>query len=127
MPLLEVGRGTMRDVVYAFRDYMQHNPPIGRLFYLLLFEALGPRPELLPDYARVHARLRAYIQGWAERARQAGILPAGMDPEGAGTVLVAVLSGINLQWQVDPEGVDLERATDTLVALLESAFASANA
>ncbi|MCZ6465413.1 MAG: TetR/AcrR family transcriptional regulator [Proteobacteria bacterium] len=123
IPLLQVRTGSLRDVVFAFRDYMLRNPPIGRLFYVLLFEGLGPRPQLLKDYARLHQRFRSYVRVWAERAAEAGILPDGIDPDGAGTVLVAVLTGLNLQWQIDPQGVDIGRASETLAALLEKAFA----
>jgi TetR/AcrR family acrAB operon transcriptional repressor len=110
---------SLQESVYAFRDYIQHNPPIGRLFYALLFEAMGPRPELLPDFARLHERLRSYGTGWAERARAAGVLYDGIDPAAVGVIITAVLTGINLQWQVDPSGFDLAETTATLARLLE--------
>jgi len=125
--LERLGEGTpmgLHEVVYAFRDYIQHNPPIGRLFYALLFEAMGPRPELLPDFARLHERFRSYGRGWAERARAAGVLPDGIDPAAVGVIITAVLTGINLQWQVDSSAFDLTETSAPLARLLERGLAA---
>jgi AcrR family transcriptional regulator len=118
--LLRRARGAhdLGHVLAAHRAFVEEHSTVGRLRFVLLFEALGPRPELRPAFERFDARFRALARAWCERAIAAGEIPASVDPAGAASVLTAALNGLHLQWHVDPEGVDLDRAYRSLSQLL---------
>ena len=123
----EGSRGTsLRDLVFGYRDFMLENRPIGRLFYVLLFEALGPRPELIGAYRELYARFRRHGRAWADQASQDGHLPPAIDPEVAATVVTSAFTGLHLQWQLDPDAISLDRACEGLVAILERALVNSN-
>ncbi|NED80837.1 TetR family transcriptional regulator, partial [Streptomyces sp. SID11233] len=48
-------------------------------------------------------------------------LPSGLTPEQAGTLMVAVMDGLQYQWLLDPEAVDMSAAFRDFLHLLEGA------
>ncbi|PBD10625.1 hypothetical protein BI295_24475 [Mycobacterium avium subsp. hominissuis] len=90
---------------------MSHRAPPRRprLFYVLLFEALGPRPELAVDFAALHRTLRANTLSWIQGGIDTGELRADLDAEAAIAFIIGALGGIAYQWLLDPHGLDLDR------------------
>jgi len=125
--LLREGRGpaSLRDVVEAHLAFVRVNPELVRLFYVLLFDALGPRADLRPRYQAIYERFRGYGSEWLRAARATGSIPADVDPDAASTTIIGALAGITCQWHLDPGHVDLDRAHDALAQLFERGFAPA--
>ena len=98
----------------SVRDLALDSPSMVRAFYVLLFEALGPLPELRPRFASLHELLRADV---AERIRagiNAGDVRSDIDPEAQAALLVGSIRGVMYQWLLDPGLLDLTRVFDEL-------------
>ncbi len=123
--LLHEGRGpaNLRDVVEAHLAFVRGNPEIVRLFFVLLFDALGPRADLRPRYQAIYERFRGHGGEWLRAAHTTGAIPADVDPDAASTIIIGALAGITCQWYLDPERVDLDRAHQSLAQVLERGFA----
>lgn len=127
VPLLAEGRGpgSLRAVVQSHLEFVQRNSHIGRLIFVLLFESLGPLPELRPHYAALYRRLRAHGRDWLEAAAREGRVAADVDPEHAATAIVGALASLHYQWHLDPDGVDVEAAHAALATILERGLSPA--
>ncbi len=108
-----VGKATgveaMSRALAAHRRFLTERTEALRLFYVLIFEALGPRPELAPEFARLHANLRAMTVGWIRQAIDAGEMRDDVDASSVVTFITGALGGIAYQWLLDPGGFDLDR------------------
>jgi AcrR family transcriptional regulator len=118
----DVGTATgieaVRRALAAHRRFLTERAGDLRLFYVLMFEALGPRPELAPEFARLHANLRSMTVGWIERAIAAGEIRGDVDAGAVVTVITGALGGIAYQWLLDPGGFDLDRVYADLERML---------
>ncbi|PJE17620.1 MAG: hypothetical protein CK429_06145 [Mycobacterium sp.] len=104
------GIEAIRRALRAHRAFLtggHHLAP--RLFYVLLFEALGPRPELAVDFVELHRTLRTTTLPWIRDAVDTGELRADVDAEAAITFIIGALGGIAYQWLLDHDGIDLDR------------------
>jgi TetR/AcrR family transcriptional regulator, acrAB operon repressor len=93
----------------AHRRFLTERMEGLRLFYVLMFEALGPRAELAPEFAKLHANLRAMTVDWIRRAIEAGEIRDDVDAAAVVTMITGALGGIAYQWLLDPGGFDLDR------------------
>lgn len=118
----DVGGGTgaeaVRRALGSHRSFLQHNREICRLFFVLMFEGLGPRPELAREFARLHRGLRRLAADWIDEGIEAGELRSDLDPQGVATSVIGALGGIAYQWLLDPARVNLDRAYEGLAATL---------
>ncbi|MCG8588795.1 MAG: TetR/AcrR family transcriptional regulator [Proteobacteria bacterium] len=80
-----------------------------RAFYALLFEALGPIPELGPRFAELHGRLRHSVAEWIEAGVAAGQVRADVDAQAQAALFLGAFRGAMYQWLLDPEAIDLDR------------------
>jgi len=119
-----IGIEAVRRGVRAHRRFLTDDGSALRLFYVLMFEALGPRPEFRGRFDELHAHLRATTAGWITSGQRAGELRTDIDPQIVTTMLVSALGGLAYQYLLDPEGVDLTAVYDGLVALLERGLAA---
>lgn len=81
-----------------------------RAFYALMFEALGPTPELVNEFRELHRVFRADIEKAITEGIAAGTIRADIDPSAQAALLLAALRGLGFQALLDPEGVDLTAA-----------------
>jgi hypothetical protein len=102
-------------------DIVAHNqrePDLTRLFTVLAAESIAPEH---PGHARFQERYRgvrtALAHGIAEDQR-AGRLNTAIDPVELATLLTAVMVGLQLQFLLDPETVDMVGPLRALLALL---------
>ena len=123
--LLREGRGpaSLRDVVEAHLAFVRANPEIVRLFFVLLFDALGAHAQLRARYVAIYQRFRGYGRDWLRAARDAGAIAPDVDPEAAATAIIGALAGIMCQWFLDRERVDVGRVHQALAQILERGFA----
>ncbi len=108
------GVEAMRRALAAHRRFLVERTAALRLFYILVFEALGPRPELAQELARLHVNLRAMTVDWIRQAIDAGELRDDVHPEAVVIFITGALGGIAYQWLLDPGGFDLDRVYEDL-------------
>jgi|SRR5947209_4203235 len=100
-----VGLEAVRRGLAAHRAFVEsEGDGAQRLFFVLFFEALGPRPELLERFVALHAHLRELAAGWL---RAGDDVRDDVDPEGAAAMLVGALGGVAYQRLASPT-LDLE-------------------
>ncbi|MFF8558929.1 TetR/AcrR family transcriptional regulator [Streptomyces albidoflavus] len=105
------------DLLAALVDYNATRPAIVRTFSALLGESVtGDHPArayFSGRYAVVRADMAAIL-----RTAYGGRLPSGLTPEQAAPLLVAVMDGLQYQWLLDPEAVDMTAAFRDFLVLL---------
>jgi AcrR family transcriptional regulator len=109
----------------AHRRFLADEGGTLRLLFVLMFEALGPRPELAGEFARLHRDLRVLATPWLEEAVADGDFRDDVDPETIVTLIIATLGGIVYQYLLDAEGVELDRCYADLERVLERGLAVA--
>lgn len=85
-----------------------------RAFYALMFEALGPTPDLLPELRELHRTFRSDIENLIRAGIADGSVRADVDPPAQATLLLGAQRGIAFQWLLDPEGFSLAAAYEEL-------------
>ncbi len=117
------GPSSIAEVLESHRDFIQRNQPIGRLFFILIFEALGPSPELLPHFVELFGRLRRTSVSWIRAAEDVGTIRPGFDAEAVASIMLGIFGGMHYQWQVDREHMDLARVYTALGDILNHGLA----
>ena len=103
------GVEAMSRALAAHRRFLTERTEALRLFYVLIFEALGPHSGLAPEFAKLHANLRGLTVGWIRQAIDAGEMRDDVDACSVVTFIIGALGGIAYQWLLDPDGFDLDR------------------
>lgn len=105
------------DLLASLVEYNAMRPGIIQTFSALLGESVTeghPAREYFTErYVRVRAGMAAVL-----RAEYGERLPSGLTPERIAPLLVAVLDGLQYQWLLDPESVDMPGAFRDFLALL---------
>ncbi len=124
-PLLVEGEGptSFGSAVESHAEMSDTNPAVGRLFFVLLFEALGPRPELRPRFAALYERFRTFCRAWVKAGQANGTVAGHVKADDVATLILGALGGIHYQWHLDPEHVDLSRVRDLLTEVLDRGLA----
>ncbi len=107
------------DTLTQLVDYNATRPGLVQIYTVLAADSVT---EEHPARAFFESRFRAVRASMAEtlRAEFGETLPGGLTPERAAPLLVAVLDGLQLQWLLDPEEVDMPAAFRDFLALLGS-------
>ncbi|MEW1753886.1 TetR/AcrR family transcriptional regulator [Streptomyces angustmyceticus] len=105
------------DALAQIVDYNATRPGIVRTYTVLSADSVT---EDHPARDFFEARFRAVRAAMAEilRAECGDALPGGLTPERAAPLLAAVMDGLQLQWLLDPEEVDMPAAFRDFLALL---------
>ncbi len=105
------------DLLTALVEYNAMRPGIIQTFSALLGESVTdghPAREYFTErYGRVRASMADVL-----RAEYGDRLPGGLTPERAAPLIVAILDGLQYQWLLDPESVDMPGAFRDFLALL---------
>ncbi|MFF3657131.1 TetR/AcrR family transcriptional regulator [Streptomyces olivochromogenes] len=105
------------DLLASLVEYNAMRPGIIQTFSALLGESVTeghPAREYFTErYARVRGSMAAVL-----RAEYGERLPNGLTPERTAPLLVAVMDGLQFQWLLDPESVDMPGAFRDFLALL---------
>ncbi|MFE2485704.1 TetR/AcrR family transcriptional regulator [Streptomyces mirabilis] len=105
------------DLLASLVEYNAMRPGIIQTFSALLGESVTeghPAREYFTErYVRVRASMAAVL-----RAEYGERLPNGLTPERTAPLLVAVMDGLQFQWLLDPESVDMPGAFRDFLALL---------
>jgi AcrR family transcriptional regulator len=80
--------------------YLKSRPEIGRLSLSIVFESIGPHPELAPAMGLFNRRLTDIWRQWALRCSEVGLLRDDFNPEMVGTLVANTLASINVSSKV---------------------------
>ncbi|GAA1543668.1 TetR/AcrR family transcriptional regulator [Dactylosporangium maewongense] len=97
-------------------------PGLVELYATLTTDALqaGQHP-LTHEFVRDRFRLlRSHLAERVRTGQRAGAIAADIDPDDAASLVIAASDGLQLQWLLDPEAVDVRRALALLERLLPS-------
>lgn len=105
------------DTLAQLVDYNATRPGLVQTYTVLAADSVT---EGHPARAFFESRFRSVRAAMAEalRAEFGDTLPGGLTPERAAPLLVAVMDGLQLQWLLDPEDVDMPTAFRDFLALL---------
>lgn len=105
------------DLLASLVEYNAMRPAIIQTFSALLGESVTeghPAREYFTErYTRVRASMAEVL-----RAEYGDRLPNGLTPERTAPLLVAVMDGLQYQWLLDPESVDMPGAFRDFLRLL---------
>ncbi|MCX5370222.1 TetR/AcrR family transcriptional regulator [Streptomyces sp. NBC_00015] len=105
------------DLLTSLVEYNAMRPGIIQTFSALLGESVTeghPAREYFTErYAQVRASMAAVL-----RTEYGDRLPNGLTPERTAPLLVAVMDGLQYQWLLDPESVDMPGAFRDFLLLL---------
>lgn len=82
-------------------------PHLVALFAVLSAEAGDPEHPAHDYFVGRYERARARLVVLLRRADEAGLLADGVDPAGEATSLVALMDGLQVQWLLAPDRVDM--------------------
>ncbi|KJL42309.1 TetR/AcrR family transcriptional regulator [Microbacterium trichothecenolyticum] len=121
------GLSALRVLLTAITQSYERNPRSLTTLYALIFEALGPIPELHERFVVFNRRLRNRIASTIEQGVQDGSVVAGTDPDLVANEIVAQLRGVGYLWQLDPASIDaasvLTQFTERCIRTLNAASA----
>jgi AcrR family transcriptional regulator len=105
------------EIVANLVEYNATRPGIVQAFTVLVGDSVT---EGHPAQGYFRARYAHVRDGGADalRAEYGDRLPGGLTPERAATLLAAVMDGLQVQWLLDPEAVDMPAAFRDFLALL---------
>ncbi|AXI71413.1 TetR/AcrR family transcriptional regulator [Streptomyces bacillaris] len=98
-------------------EYNAMRPGIVQTFSALLGESVTEEHPAREFFTRRYAQVRAGMAATL-RAEYGESLPGGLTPERAAVLLVAVMDGLQYQWLLDPEAVDMPEAFEDFLGLL---------
>ncbi|MEU3933227.1 TetR family transcriptional regulator [Streptomyces sp. NPDC029044] len=105
------------DLLASLVEYNAMRPAIVQTFSALLGESVTEEHPARAYFTERYAGVRAGMAG-VLRAEYGDRLPSGLTPERAAPLLVAVLDGLQYQWLLDPESVDMPSAFRDFLTLL---------
>lgn len=100
------GRTMLRRLV-AVVEHNATQPRIVNLFSVLSAEAGDPSHPAHAYFRRRYSRLRAELEHAADALRDAGQLAPGTDPHALAVEIIALMDGLQVQWVLAPEDVDM--------------------
>ncbi len=113
------GLDALLAIVEAYLVNVARSEDIGRAFYVLMAESIGPMPELREMFARATQEFREFIEREIRAGIEAGDIRASIDPSAQAVLFVGSLRGVTLQRLVDPSGVDIDTTRKQLLDNLE--------
>jgi AcrR family transcriptional regulator len=95
-------------------------PGLVELYATLTTDALqGQQHPLTRDFVRERfEQVRAYLAERIRAGQRSGAIAADLDPDDAASLVIAASDGLQLQWLLDPDAVDVGRALALLERLL---------
>ena len=94
-------------------------PGLVELYATLTTDALQEQHAVSREFIRDRFRsLRAELAARIESAQRAGRVAGGIDPHDAAALVIAASDGLQIQWLLDPDEVDVGRSLSSLERLL---------
>ena len=97
-------------------------PGLVELYATLTTDALQEQHAATREFVRGRFRsLRADLASRIESGQRAGHIAAGIEPRDAAALVIAASDGLQIQWLLDPDAVDVGRSLALLERLLPPA------
>ncbi|QGV80786.1 TetR/AcrR family transcriptional regulator [Streptomyces ficellus] len=109
--------GWRLDLLDSLVEYNAMRPGIVQTFSALLGESVTEDHPARDFFTRRYAQVRAHMAD-VLRAEFGDRLPGGLTPEQAAPLLTAVMDGLQYQWLLDPDAVDMPAAFRDFLRLL---------
>ena len=117
-----IGIDALCDMLDNHRYAIERDEGI-RAFYALLFEVLGPIPELLPEFQKLHREFRGDIERILRGGIAAGVVRADIDPAAQAMILMGTMRGVAIQWLLEPDAFPLASTYEAIKANLRRSLA----
>lgn len=107
--------------VEGLLEIIKHNalePGLVRLYVAMSAESTDEESSAHQFFVQRYEMLRADIAADIRRKQDAGELPESLDPQSAASLVIAAADGLQLQWLLDPEQVDMGSMLEQLTILL---------
>ncbi|WP_448058657.1 TetR/AcrR family transcriptional regulator [Cellulomonas hominis] len=108
-------------VLETTRDLVRRNaltPGLVAMHAVLTAEATDAEHPAHDYFVTRYRELRHQDEAHFRALQEAGQLPASVDPATLGQLITAVMDGLQLQWLLDPENIDMPALFDDFLALV---------
>ena len=102
-------------------DHNAAAPGLVRLFVAMSAESTGGDTESRQFFTARYAALREDIAQDVRARQDAGTLPCALDAHGIAAILLAAADGLQIQWLLSPDAVDMSARLAQLDTLLRAA------
>jgi AcrR family transcriptional regulator len=107
----------------AVAGLVVRNARFTRLYVVLGAENFDVGDPLHEFFVERYRRARAFTEKAVRTDQERGHLPADVDVAQLSREVVATLMGLEIQWLMEPEAIDLQATVDAYAAGLEARFA----
>ena len=105
-------------LIIAAAERNRSIPGLVELYATLTTDALQEQHAVTREFVRNRFRsLRAALAARIESGQRAGRIAAGIDPLDAAALVIAASDGLQIQWLLDPDAVDVGRSLTILERL----------
>lgn len=104
-------------------ELVEHNqtvPGLVQLFNLLVAESISPDHPAHEFFIERYQRERKHWVQAIVQAQRAGEVRSDISPETVGVLIFAMMDGLQVQWLLEPETIDMARMFREFVQLLRS-------
>jgi AcrR family transcriptional regulator len=109
------------DTLIQAAEHNSREPGLVRLYVLISAESTGEDGPARDFFVDRYRRILRQLTEDVERRQSAGELPSDVDPADLASLLVAAADGLQVQWLLDPDSVDMPERLRRLWALLTRA------
>jgi AcrR family transcriptional regulator len=106
----------------SFARRNREQPEMAKLFTVLVAENLEEHAPAHQHFVDRYRSLRAIIATFLRNGQAAGRIRADIDIELRAAEIVATLDGLQTQWLLDPDRVDIVRSVDAYAASLRDSL-----
>jgi AcrR family transcriptional regulator len=117
----ELDEATSADIVEALRIAIEHNAQVEGLVHLFVTVSAEAIDEAHPGHGYFQDRYSHLIGLLADRVlagQREGTITDAVSPEMAARLCLAVVDGLQIQWLLDPDSVDMVAAFDAFWQML---------
>lgn len=109
-PYAQRSAEALRRMIEIVPEGLVENPGLARLFSVLVAENLAPEDPGHQNFVDRYAGLRRSFASWLEQAKAAGTIDPSVDCAALAVEIAAFMDGVQLQWLIDPDAIDLRTA-----------------
>ncbi|SHN46241.1 TetR/AcrR family transcriptional regulator [Cryptosporangium aurantiacum] len=102
-------------------EQVRHNtsvPGLVQLYTTLAGEAVAEGHPAREPFTERYRALRAMLRDAVSEAQSTGDIPAEIDADAAATALIALMDGLQIQWLLDPDAVDMPAVFELFLSSL---------
>ncbi|MGE0787367.1 MAG: TetR/AcrR family transcriptional regulator [Sandaracinaceae bacterium] len=114
----DYGSRDLEALMHAMLRFQTEHPEVGRLFQVLMFEAIGPTPELRPHFESFHERLFALGRGWVREGVARGALRQDLDVDAAVQGVLSFFTGLRTYRLLLDDRVDPHRVHEQMLSFI---------